>query len=459
MDFSYEKNGKVQTFSINTNDKWNSKSCDCEYLNTIFQNLDDGDNVVSQLELDTINRVFKSNDSNDDGIVQEGELTIYFDKSSLEKLKAKVNVAEMLYDDIFAKNSIGFPTTGKNIERHLQFVNKDNIVDVLAVYQDKTEGKESLVSGILSEYGLDINTRLNYVRHIFNQLKEYCKENGIYTDDLSKSFELELKKQRDSWTPASAKNIDRIFKQLLKRPAERPETKHGNIAPNGKIDADFSQGYIGDCWLLASIKAIANSPKGLKILNDSIKVNGDQSVTVTLKGVDKKYTFSKNEIERSSHLSTGDLDVRVIEMAVNKYITEEGPLHDDEVDIDGNHGRYAFKILTGKTVPHFFPLSSNGDHIAHPERYGKSEITDEMIDNFNKPNHIATVSATSQKSNKVMNTPNGDKITLKINHAYAVIRADSRYVYLVNPHDSSKEIPVDRITFKQFFNKLDEFDL
>ncbi|MCQ2739232.1 MAG: hypothetical protein MJ237_03270 [bacterium] len=45
------------------------------------------------------------------------------------------------------------------------------------------------------------------------------------------------------------------------------------------------------------------------------------------------------------------------------------------------------------------------------------------------------------------------------NHAYTVSRSDSKYVYLINPWDSSTKIHVDRKTFEEIFNAIDEFDL
>ena len=159
-------------------------------------------------------------------------------------------------------------------------------------------------------------------------------------------------------------------------------------------------------------------------------------------------------------MSTGDLDVRAIEMAVNKYITEEGGLyfHDDAVDIRGNKMMAAYEVLTGKSMPGFLPFDSRGDRGLHPERYFKAKITDEQIDNFNKPNHIATVSTSNKPNLKVM-TSSGEEGLLVSNHAYTVIRSDSKYVYLINSWDTSLEIPIDRETFKEFFNQIHEMDL
>lgn len=55
------------------------------------------------------------------------------------------------------------------------------------------------------------------------------------------------------------------------------------------IDNHFEQGNVGSCWVLASIVAITNNPKGRQIINNSLVKNTDDSITVTLKGVNKTY--------------------------------------------------------------------------------------------------------------------------------------------------------------------------
>ena len=81
-------------------------------------------------------------------------------------------------------------------------------------------------------------------------------------------------------------------------------------------------------------------------MNDSVKVNSDGSVTVTLKGVNKIYTISKEELESNIQLSSGDGDVRALEIAVNKYFEEERGVR-DRLDINGNWMTTAYTILVG----------------------------------------------------------------------------------------------------------------
>ena len=447
--FYMNKQGEQVYRELEEGKTWKESKTSNANLNLIFDRIDDGDGIISQTEIDSLNRILKENDDNLNKICDKDEIEeiAKITKDEWQNVRAKVNVAEQIYNDIFAKNSLGFPTTGKHIEKHIEEVTADNVWTVLAVYQDKTDGKESLFSGIMGETGLKYDKRAEYCKQIMNKLAERYQERGIYIDDILKEFDNELNYQKETWTPANAKRLDAIVNKLMDRYNHIDQTE--NYLPNGKIDHDFKQGNTGDCWLIASIKALANSPKGLKMLNDSVKVNKDGSVTVTLKGVNKTYTFTKEEINGNTQLSTGDLDVRAIEMAFDKYFTEEREVN-GKVDLNGNSMITAYNILTGKDGYVNFSFIN---------LFKDREITQEEIDKFNDKNHIVCVSSHNGKKDINIKAANGSDALLTGNHAYAVSRADKNYVYLINPWDTSTEIKVDIQTFKEFFNNLTVVDL
>ena len=372
-------------------------------------------------------------------------------KTNAKKQYTSSQLAELLYEDI---KGIG---TSKNISEHINAINKNNVIDIMQRYKANNDNKDhkSLISDIMEEYGLDINERIKYVKHIFNSLIEVFKADNIYVDDIVEKFNRELTYQKRTWKPANSERLDCLINQLKDRKEgtwASPQSE--NIPYNGKIDKDFKQGRTGDCWLVASIKAIAKEPRGLQILNNMIKIKPNGDVAVTLKGVNKTYNFTKQEIEAHTEYATGDLDVRIIEMAVNKYFEEERGVG-GRPDINGNHMYIAFNILTGKgNWDHFYGKDSKVDE------WINGKITDEQIDNFNNKNHVACVSSHKNgvSTVKAHNT-DGSEATVTTNHAYAVSRSDSKYVYLINPWNTSKEIKLDRKTFKEFFNNIDEFDL
>lgn len=232
-----------------------------------------------------------------------------------------------------------------------------------------------------------------------------------------------------------------------KSSAENPAS--GVTGLNGEIDNTFEQGQTGDCWLLGSIQAIAQNEKGKQILNDSIKILDNGNVEVTLKGVNKTYTFTQQEIMGRNELSSGDLDVRALEMAVQKYI-EENPneMHSWNDQFEGNTGHTAFKILVGGSNKY------NGLGVIFSNTT-KWNITDKTIDNFNEPGNIA-VTSSSSKSNYAFVDGNGTQQELIGRHTYAIKGSDEQNVYLVNPHDTSKIITVPREEYKKFFKFVEK---
>lgn len=123
-------------------------------------------------------------------------------------------------------------------------------------------------------------------------------------------------------------------------------------------------------------------------------------------------------------------------------------------DINGNHSDVAYEILTGKGGKNFF-----ADRYG---RYADMGFTDSQINHFNDPNHIAVVSRSwmwNSSSAYTYEYLKGQVNKLYPFHAYAVKYADKNFVYLVNPWDTSKTIPVPRDEFKRFFDSIDEYDL
>jgi len=219
-----------------------------------------------------------------------------------------------------------------------------------------------------------------------------------------------------------------------------------SINPNGKIDKPFFQGDdISDCWLLSAIDGIAATTNGRRLLNDivTIKPNGD--IQVKLLGAGKVYTYSDRYLKSRNDLADGDLDVRAIELAMADYM-KENPQRGKNT-INNNVPWIAFKLLSGNLgITHEFEDSNT------------VELTDKIIDKFNRDNYVAIVWKQNKKS-KTVKTREGDEIRLFGNHTYTVKGADLKYVYLMNPFDSSKIISVSREDFKSFFNRLNELYL
>lgn len=316
----------------------------------------------------------------------------------------------------------------------------------------RNETGVSLENAILNDPSIARNKKIDLIRNNFSWWAQVAKDQGVNIDDIIKDAnnDLQALSNNNSFGKYSAlyeTTIKRLRSRIYSRYKKSSDTK-----VNGKIDQNYKQGRTGDCWLLAVIKGISRNPKGLKILNDSIKVNQNGTVTVHLKGVDKTYTISQKEIGNATELSSGDGDVRALEIAVNRYLREEYKEKDGKrASVDGNDMLTAYKIFTGKD--HFMPLYSNGDHWINPEWYGEEPISDELIDKFNKKDQITCVSAHGNKKDIPVSTSLNTKGVLTKNHAYTVTSADQKYVYLINPWDTATELKVDRKTFKEFFTR------
>lgn len=344
----------------------------------------------------------------------------------------------ILNRDICEKKIGIIPTTGKQFKEHVDKITKDNVEEVLDDYKENYQ--KSLFSAIMEERGLKFNTRADYCRKVFNQLILKAKNKEVYTADIEKRFNKEIDYQKNTWSKADSERLDLIVKELRRRISVGPRPV-GETSSNGHID-DFKQGNFGTCWLLASLKALSLSPKGAQIIKESVKENPDGTVTVTLKGVGKSYTFSKEEIDGNSHLSLGDLEARAIEMAFTSYYEEQR----FDKDIEGGSLCQATELLVGRTAEM------------------KRQITPQDIEKFNDPNHVIYVSAHDSGNDIKVKEFSAECVDGSVgiihkNHAYAVRGADKDNVYLINPGDSSKAIKLPIKEFLNYFNTISTIDL
>ena len=114
--------------------------------------------------------------------------------------------------------------------------------------------------------------------------------------------------------------------------------------PDGYF-GNSNQGFRGDCYLLAEINAIRNTKHGQEILKQNIKINADNSITVTLPGAIKfrnecirngqgdqcevtgTYHITSDAINKAKKLagqsySKGDIEVIALEIAMENFRAE-----------------------------------------------------------------------------------------------------------------------------------------
>ena len=368
---------------------------------------------------------------------------------------------ETLYDAINAKKYGIFDGTPDNLyDKIINNVNASNIDSVLYVYEE-LDG-ESLVSALFKEGTLNKEQKLNLAEYLVKcQLQSVENSSDVNIDDLYEELDNALGKEKGrKFSSMDSSEIDKIVNASIFRRSRGYELEN---EANGKVDESFKQGNIGDCWLLASINSIAATPKGAKILNDSLKVNDDGSIDVTFKGLNLTYNVSADELkEKKGKYSTGDIDVRAIEIAAEKYFKE----HPDEIGREsvntienGGRAAYAYEMFLGKGGPSFWS-GTLGEIAAKP-----FIVNDELIENIKDPNFICTVGCGTvggkgkELSKIEAEDEYGNSVKIMTDQSYSAINADDEYVYLTEPSGKYGTIKMTHKSFKSAFNHANFTDL
>ena len=173
-------------------------------------------------------------------------------------------IASDLYDDI----DYNFGTRS-TFEKNLARVNKDNIVEVIQAYTEKSPD-ESLMEAIFDEAGRGVKANKEAVTYLFEQLKARALEDGIDIQEAQKAFDKAIKLPHGY---ANNEDFDVIFNTLIAKingkssltSAEKTEIKNTDktvlqketteILDNAVVDAEESlkkqldeDGWAADFW-------------------------------------------------------------------------------------------------------------------------------------------------------------------------------------------------------------------
>ncbi len=169
------------------------------------------------------------------------------------------------------------------------------------------------------EYNVELKKNGNYSLEFIDRVENYSKEGNLISIKQN-SDKKEYKFANQTYT----KNLQEGYS--LNTGKVDLATLKGDININGKIEPS-KQGELADCYFLAQINALAGTDFGKSAIKNSITDNDDGSYTVSLKGADKSYKISKQEILYAKTLtqdgynvySEGDDDVLLLELAFEKY--------------------------------------------------------------------------------------------------------------------------------------------
>ncbi len=171
-------------------------------------------------------------------------------------------------------------------------------------------------------------------------------------------------------------------------------TEQQNVMSNGKIE-DIKQQELTDCWLLSSTKALAQTDIGKEAIKNAIDANHEgtakdpyQITIFNTRGEKQTINVTKSDLVDKGY-SVGDLDMNLIEAAVEKYFDSEGITAEDKLFPDrsisgksNNVDKYSIGyMLTGKTGK---GLTTENIAPKNKEYYSPmtKEAFDEMIKNF-----------------------------------------------------------------------------
>ena len=272
-------------------------------------------------------------------------------------------------------------------------------------------------------------------------------------------YELELQETGETKT---AKNVklnsffDKIFGKDDKDKNE-DDTKDGKIGPT-------EQGNTGDCWLLSGINALSYTEKGRELIKDALEYEDGYTI-VHLKGYGD--VVVKDDELNDSKLSTGDADMRIMELAMKKVfaaikngdcvVDPDAPdfLNKDNLDtIEGANPMLAMYLLTGK-----YGETHGGFTTKYAEIALNTDRIQEILGEFEENNGKDAALSATMNEKTVVKDINGAEITLAGPHAYAVKEVKDGVVTLTNPWNSGEDIKLSEDTFVNTFDGVQFLDL
>jgi len=316
---------------------------------------------------------------------KNGTLLFYDDQNN----NRHYPIAENIYKAVSTKKAKMIPTTDVNkLVLNVKRITSENIVSITDHYEE--EYGQSLYEAIKNEWGLEDNIKNKLIEYL-NKCAAEVMTNGCYQEPV-----------------------------------------------NCKIDGDFYQGKIGDCWFLASIAAVRRSPKGQEILNNMITDNKDGTYTVKFKGTDKEYTVNAYEVLSKKNYAKGDLDVRILEIAAEKH-------------------RITGIKYGGNTAGGLELLLGTGDKWKNLGRNFVSKPTPEKIKKLLENPNVVMSCAINPYSKLwgliVKDIPDEAdyKSEVATAHGYAIVGIDDENIHIQNPWHTSKTIKIPLDVFEEYW--------
>ncbi len=203
---------------------------------------------------------------------------------------------------------------------------------------------------------------------------------------------------------------------------------------NGEIDSSYSQGMTGDCWLLATLNSLNSTEAGKEVISNLITVNAEGNYAVKFPGTDELVIVTQEELSNTLNLSSGDRDVKLLEIAVSK--TQNRLFNSDMSGKNDTSGK-----LWGGTTKEVVNLlfGSNATTISIPLNNSSIENWDDSI----WTNGLHTISFTNSTNMEVASADGSTKeistgATSNEGHMWSITGYDkeSNLLSIVNPYST-----------------------
>lgn len=338
-----------------------------------------------------------------------------------------------------------------DLERHIKMINKDNVGPLMEAYKKtianetmKNEGGghmhaleqiEDLLTAIDGEW-IDPHKKAL----MFNHITKAALENGQdkYIEDIKK----------DIAEHRSKKDWHKLTVDLV-RVCQRAQNSTGVkfIKPNGKFDHPADQKGSGDCYLVSTVNAMIAKPALKKKLEDMITILPNGDAKITMKGNNKTYIISAKDIENSNYLSSGDGDMRILEIAYDRYVRDEAYADDNFIENygvgDGGIQRCFLEALFGEQSD---------------ENYMDMHAKDFDPKSFNSNQNTAYVfcigpGIISAKNAYYALNEKGEQVYIEHRHGYSLVGVNEKGLQIINPWHSSEILTV---TYEEFERMKDD---
>lgn len=431
-----------------------------------FETLKQSDANKKECDLITsfggIDNIFDIIDENGDGSITSDELASLSaidtaDWAVRDNMTLSANDLSMAYNELMRSENAKVTTEGNTIS--FEFKNgSSSVIETDENGDVKThKSKIKLVNNQLREIEISYERKetVEVEYDSSGRVKSYSIDKpGTLNDKTTKTTYTQSGRTEKTDTVGRTVDVEYDTEGNIKTKSETYKYNSDGVIGNTK------QHDIGDCWLLSQLTALKGTTEGAKAINEAIKKNDDGSVTVTLKGVNKSYTFTPEQVcsgdygDLTKSYSSGDTDMKLFELAFAEWRKEQISTDHSAFKRDYSNGatledplksgrkEEVAKVLLGVT-----PLYSNKSN----------KITEFLDEKMNNDKRYALV--VGFKTEDASYGMSGKDALITTNHQYSVKRVTEDTVYVINPWDSSKEIAYPREEFLSNVKDMGSVDL